>query len=123
MPRKPKVQRTPDREVADCVGRTEERQCRRDVPQVRDCSHAVLPWKDEVEEGAPHLTPPMTTTDKGQKRRTLTFHLVQKIVRSLHAEPAHGLRNAKFATSMRLAMRITQALHRPAADFVYVAEW
>jgi hypothetical protein len=34
-----------------------------------------------------------------------------------------GLRITKFATSMRLAMRITQALHRPAADFVYVAEW
>jgi hypothetical protein len=34
-----------------------------------------------------------------------------------------GLRTAKFATGMRLAMRITQALHRPAADFVYIAEW
>jgi hypothetical protein len=34
-----------------------------------------------------------------------------------------GLRTLKFATGMQLAMRITQALHRPAADFVYVAEW
>ncbi|MBV9511024.1 MAG: helix-turn-helix transcriptional regulator [Caulobacteraceae bacterium] len=34
-----------------------------------------------------------------------------------------GLRTAKFATNMQLAMRITQALRRPAADFVYVAEW
>jgi len=34
-----------------------------------------------------------------------------------------GLRTAKFATGIRLAMRISQALHRPAADFVYVAEW
>lgn len=34
-----------------------------------------------------------------------------------------GLRTAKFATGMRLAMAITQALHRPAADFIYVAEW
>ncbi len=34
-----------------------------------------------------------------------------------------GLRTAKFATGMRLAMRITQALRRPAADFVDVAEW
>jgi hypothetical protein len=33
------------------------------------------------------------------------------------------LRMAKFAISMRLAMRITQALRRPAADFVDVAEW
>jgi hypothetical protein len=34
-----------------------------------------------------------------------------------------GLRTAKFATGMTLAMRITQALGRPAADFVYAAEW
>jgi hypothetical protein len=29
----------------------------------------------------------------------------------------------KFAIGMRLAMRITQALHRPAADFIDVAQW
>jgi len=34
-----------------------------------------------------------------------------------------GLRTAKFATGMRLAMRITRALRRPAVDFVYVADW
>jgi hypothetical protein len=34
-----------------------------------------------------------------------------------------GLRTAKFATGMRLAMRICQALRRPAADFIYVADW
>ena len=34
-----------------------------------------------------------------------------------------GLRTVKFAIGMRLAMRITQSLRRPAADFVYVAEW
>jgi hypothetical protein len=35
-----------------------------------------------------------------------------------------GLRTAKFATGMGLAMRITQGLGRPpAADFVYVANW
>jgi hypothetical protein len=32
-----------------------------------------------------------------------------------------GLRAAKFATGMRLAMRICQSLRRPAAQFVYVA--
>jgi hypothetical protein len=34
-----------------------------------------------------------------------------------------GLRTAKFATGMRLAMRIVQWLNRPAADFVYAAKW
>jgi hypothetical protein len=34
-----------------------------------------------------------------------------------------GLRTAKFATGMDLAMRIVQWLNRPAADFVYAAQW
>jgi hypothetical protein len=43
----------------------------------------------------------------------------------LHCSPNQltGLRTAKFATSMRLAMRICQSLRRPAADFVYVSRW
>ena len=49
----------------------------------------------------------------------------QQAAHRLHCttNPLTGLRTAKFATGIRLAMRITQALHRPAADFVYVAEW
>ena len=49
----------------------------------------------------------------------------QQAAARLHCTPSQltGLRVAKFATSMQLAMRITQALRRPAADFVYVAEW
>ena len=34
-----------------------------------------------------------------------------------------GLRTAKFATNIDLAMRIVQWLRRPAADFVYAARW
>jgi hypothetical protein len=34
-----------------------------------------------------------------------------------------GLRTARFATGMGLAMRIVQWLGRPAADFVYAARW
>jgi hypothetical protein len=34
-----------------------------------------------------------------------------------------GLKNARFATGMLLAMRITQWTGRPAADFIYVAGW
>lgn len=33
-----------------------------------------------------------------------------------------GLRTARYATNMRVAMRITQALRRPAADFIYPAD-
>ena len=34
-----------------------------------------------------------------------------------------GLRTAKYATGMRLAMGICQSLRRPAASFVYFARW
>jgi hypothetical protein len=34
-----------------------------------------------------------------------------------------GLRTARFATNMSLAMRCTQWLQRPAAEFVYAASW
>ncbi len=34
-----------------------------------------------------------------------------------------GIRRARFAIGMRLAMRITQWLGRPAADFIYAARW
>jgi hypothetical protein len=34
-----------------------------------------------------------------------------------------GLRTARFATGMDLAMRIVQWLGRPATDFVYPAKW
>lgn len=49
----------------------------------------------------------------------------EQTARRLHCTPSQliGLRTAKFATGMRLAMRICQALGRPAAQFVYPAEW
>jgi len=34
-----------------------------------------------------------------------------------------GIRTARFAMSMQLAMKIVQWLDRPAADFVYAAKW
>ena len=34
-----------------------------------------------------------------------------------------GIRTARFAIGMRLAMRITQWLGRPAAEFTYAARW
>ena len=57
--------------------------------------------------------------------RTARHATWQQAADRLHCTPGQltGLRTAKFATSIRLAMRITQALHRPAADFVYIAEW
>ncbi len=49
----------------------------------------------------------------------------QQAADRLHCTPSQltALRTAKFATGMALAMRITQVLRRPAADFVYAAQW
>ena len=57
--------------------------------------------------------------------RTARGSTWQQAADRLHCTPSQltGLRTVKFAIDMRLGMRITQALHRPAADFVYVAEW
>ena len=58
-------------------------------------------------------------------RRTARGTTWEQVAERLHctANQLTHLRIAKFAISMRLAMRITQALRRPAADFVYIAEW
>ena len=34
-----------------------------------------------------------------------------------------GIRTARYAIGMKLAMRIVQWLERPAADFIYIATW
>jgi len=49
----------------------------------------------------------------------------EQTARRLHCTPSQltGLPKAKFATNMRLAMRICQALGRPSADFIYPADW
>ena len=43
----------------------------------------------------------------------------------LHCQPGQltGLKTARYATGMTLAMRITQWVDRPAADFIYRARW
>jgi hypothetical protein len=48
-----------------------------------------------------------------------------ELARRLRCSPNQlsGLRTARFAIGMTLAMRITQWLGRPAADFIYIAKW
>ena len=111
------------------------------------CQHAilVLSWMDEppetfVVEPRPGTTGvPLPETDPEHRLRWNLGGLCtamddERVARGatweqaaerLHCAPAQlaGLRTAKFATGMRLAMRITQALHRPAADFLVLADW
>jgi hypothetical protein len=54
--------------------------------------------------------------------RELTWKELATILRCTPSQLT-GLRTAKFATGVRLAMRITQWLGRPASDFIYAARW
>ena len=48
-----------------------------------------------------------------------------QVAHELRCQPGQltGLKTARFATGMTLAMRITQWVDRPAADFIYRARW
>jgi hypothetical protein len=60
--------------------------------------------------------------DARRTERGLTW---ARAAAELHCTPSQltGLRTASYATSMRLAMRISRWLGRPAADFVYAGRW
>ncbi|WP_243064481.1 hypothetical protein [Humibacter sp. RRB41] len=111
------------------------------------CQHAlfVLRWLDLPPEafidspvfGTAAVALPMT--DSGHRLRwnlgklyaTLNAARIsrgatwQQTAERLHRTPSQltGLRTAKFGAGIETAMRATQALHRPAAEFVYAAEW
>jgi hypothetical protein len=81
-----------------------------------------LPQADEAQRLRWNLKKLYGALNAARSARGATW---QQAAHRLHCTPSQltGLRNAKFATNMQLAMGITQALHRPAADFVYAAEW
>ena len=60
--------------------------------------------------------------EAGRKERELTW---AQLAADLRCTPNQltGIRRAHFAIGMILAMRITQWLGRPAADFIYAARW
>jgi hypothetical protein len=61
-------------------------------------------------------------TDEKRRREERTWPALARVLGCTPSQLT-GLRTAKFATGMDLAMRITQWLDRPAADFVYSAKW
>jgi len=110
------------------------------------CQHALfmLRWLERTPESflhdattAPNSTLPNVGPDRrlrwnlgtlyeamnAQRReRGLTWKELAEILRCTPSQLT-GLRTAKFATGMKLAMRITQWLGRPASDFIYAARW
>ena len=63
-----------------------------------------------------------TSMDKKRRVNELTW---TALANTLACSPNQlsGLRTAKFAINMDLAMRIVQWLDQPAADFIYLATW
>jgi hypothetical protein len=60
--------------------------------------------------------------DSQRRERSFTW---QQLARELHCSPSQlsGIKRARFAIGMRLAMRIVRWLDRPARDFVHAANW
>lgn len=81
-----------------------------------------LPRADDAHRLRWNLRKLYAVLDGARTARGATW---QQAAARLRCTPSQltGLRTAKFATSMRLAMQITQALRRPAADFILVTEW
>jgi len=60
--------------------------------------------------------------DGRRRERQLTWSELARELRC-SANQLTGIRTARFAVEMNLAMKIVQWLRRPAADFIYEAEW
>jgi hypothetical protein len=110
------------------------------------CQHALfmLRWLERAPESFLHGAAVSSGTalpDPGPNRR-LRWHLARlykaldeqrqaqgltwpELARELRCTPhqLRGIRTARFTIEMNLAMKITQWLGRPAADFIYAAEW
>lgn len=62
------------------------------------------------------------TMDEKRHQQGLTWRQLADLLGCTPSQLT-GLRTARFATGMDLAMRIVQWIGRPAADFVYPAQW
>lgn len=60
--------------------------------------------------------------DARRRREGLTWMALAELLGCTRSQLT-GIQTARFATGMCLAMRITQWLGRPAADFVRAARW
>jgi hypothetical protein len=60
--------------------------------------------------------------DSQRRERSFTW---PQLAQELHCSPSQlsGIKRARFAIGMRLAMRIVTWLDRPARDFVHAANW
>lgn len=88
-------------------------------PQTRGVS---LPHADPAHRLRWDLAALYAALDQERNARAATW---QQVAQRLYCSVNQltGLPTAKYATGMRLAMRICQGLRRPSADFIYAADW
>ncbi|HEX3930284.1 MAG TPA: helix-turn-helix transcriptional regulator [Nocardioides sp.] len=91
------------------------------VPGADDAGRP-LPGSSDDRRPRWHLRRLYDALDEQRRTEGLTW---SALAGDLHCTPNQltGLRTARYATSMRLAMRICRRLGRPAADFVYAGRW
>jgi hypothetical protein len=69
-----------------------------------------------------HLKRLHAALDEQRQRERLSWSELAQSLRCTSSQLT-GIRTAKFGLGMNVAMAITQWLHRPAAAFIYPAEW
>ncbi|MGC4109947.1 MAG: hypothetical protein QM747_05885 [Nocardioides sp.] len=91
------------------------------MPDARETGRA-LPGTESDRRPRWHLGRLYDALDETRQREGLTWAALAEEL-SCTPHQLTGLRTARYATSMRLAMRICRRLDRPAADFVYAGRW
>jgi hypothetical protein len=92
------------------------------VPGVAASSEATLPPAGLDRRLRWDLADLYEALDSHRRALELTWPELARHLRCT-ASQLTGLRTARFAIDMNLAMKIVQWLQRPAADFIYAAEW
>jgi hypothetical protein len=69
-----------------------------------------------------HLRRTYEALDARRRELQMTWPEVAEVIRCTPSQLT-GIRTARYAINMKLAMRIVQWLERPAADFIYQGRW
>jgi len=83
---------------------------------------AALPLATDAHRLRWDLSALYEALDAARRERALTWVALAKQLRCSDNQ-LRGIRTARYAIGMTLAMRITQWLERPASAFVYAAKW
>ena len=86
--------------------------------------HRGMPIHSEGTDRRPrwHLLRLYDAINTRRQEQHMTWPEVAEVIGCMPSQLT-GLRRARYATNMKLAMRIVQWLDRPAAEFIYAARW